>query len=141
MPKKDFIYQFQKVINQLFIEDLWNDSSYQKKSSSKKKHHKKKNHSKPKYHSTPTYFTPDSSYPPPPPDSSLPNIPSHYPSNQYSSIPNQNIHMNISPPPFIPNYDTDSDPDDEDCDCAYHRSLRENKKNKLEKEINRAFHS
>jgi hypothetical protein len=139
MPKKDFMYQFQKVINQLFVEDLWNDSSHEKKSSSKKKHHKKKNHSKPKYHSTPTYFTPDSSYPPPPPDSSLPNYPS--PQHNHSYIPNQNIHMNISPPSFIPNYDTDSDPDDEDCDCAYHRSLREKKKYKLEKEINRVFHS
>jgi hypothetical protein len=137
MPKKkDFMYQFEKVIKQLFIEDLW-EENHSKKSSKKHKKNKHSTKSK-KYQSSPTYFTPDSSYPSPPPSYSLPE-PSNHSYPHYHT--QQNIQMNISHPPFVPNYDTDSDPDDEDCDCAYHRSLRDKQKKKLESEINQAFHS
>ena len=133
--KKDFIHQFEKVIKQLLIEDLWEDSRPKKSS---KKHKKNKHSKKTKYQSSPTYFTPDSSYPSPPPSSSL-TEPSNHSYPYYHT--QQNIQMNISHPPFVPNYDTNNDSVDEDCDCAYHRSLRDKQKKKLESEINQAFHS
>ena len=54
--------------------------------------------------------------------------------------PTENIRMDIHRPP--PPDSSDSEESyDEECDCAYHRSLREQRKQSLAREINHVLHS
>ncbi len=117
MPKKDFMYQLKNIIQELFIDDLWDDStsshskkkcSKKKNKSSKKNHHNHHNHQNIQMNIQPSFQNDEFHH--------------SYQNTQFYSNNNQYYQQ-------------------QECNCNYHQSLKQHNKEQLENEINQAFHS